>query len=270
MATQVALHRADLDQVVLQATNDLASGMQGVSDADAHGYRDALAEVLQGLAGFYAPAAATLGADWYDELRSEAEVKGRFQAIVARLPDVGRTEALAGWAVEPLFGATPSVAKTIERASGGLQRIILDADRDTIARSSIADPSAAGWRREGSGECSFCRMLIGRGAVYSEATVRFRSHDHCRCVGVPDFGGPRLTLDSGSPKPKARGSSAMKAQEGSPASAFSPGAQTAERAAFIERQIKQMEADLTAGRGTPWQRDMVRQLRKEQAALRIP
>jgi hypothetical protein len=28
-------------------------------------------------------------------------------------------------------------------------------------------------------------MLIGRGAVYSEATADFQSHDHCNCQAEP-------------------------------------------------------------------------------------
>ncbi len=204
MATQVELHKADLDTVVSQAKRDLAAAMRGVPDANARGYRDALAEALAGLVEFYVPAAATLGADWYDELRAEAEVKGRFTARVAPPPDSGRAQSLAGWAVEPLFGANPSVAKTLERAGGGLQRIVADADRASISMSSIADPASVGWRRVGAGKCSFCRMLIGRGAVYSAATVQFKSHDHCECTAVPDFDSPRLMIRWGADHKKSR------------------------------------------------------------------
>jgi hypothetical protein len=51
--------------------------------------------------------------------------------------------------------------------------------------SSIADPKARGWMRVGSGRCDFCRMLIGRGAVYTESTVDFHAHDHCGCGATP-------------------------------------------------------------------------------------
>jgi hypothetical protein len=194
MATQVALHRADLTTLTGLASTGLVTAMRGVPEGDAAGFRDALQVTLDDLVALFAPAAASLGADWYDELREEAEVRGRFQAIVADLPDAGRTQALAGWAVEPLFGATPDVAAVLTRADGGLQRIILDADRNTIARSAVADPQALGWQRVGSGACAFCRMLIGRGAVYSEATVQFASHDNCRCSAVPAFGGQPLPV----------------------------------------------------------------------------
>jgi hypothetical protein len=75
--------------------------------------------------------------------------------------------------------------------SGGVQRLVANAARDTIIGSSLADPSATGWRRGsgGDGDCPFCAMLIGRGEVYSEKTVKFGAHDNCDCVAVAVFNG---------------------------------------------------------------------------------
>lgn len=178
-------HRADLAELARLAEGDLSVVFRNVSKADR--VRESLMDVLPRLVAVYAAAAASLAADWYDDLREEAEARGRFQAIVADLPDVGRTDALAGWAVGPLFGAAPDARAALGMASGGLQRIIFNADRDTVRVSSIQDPGARGWQREGAGECDFCRILIDRGAVYTEATVDFESHDRCGCVGVPAF-----------------------------------------------------------------------------------
>jgi hypothetical protein len=178
-------HRADLAELARLAEGDLSVLFRDVSDADR--VRESLIAVLPRLVTMYGSAAASLGADWYDELREQAEVRGRFQAIVAGLPDVGRTDALAGWSVGPLFGATPDASAARSMASGGLQRIIFNADRETVTGSAVRDPKARGWQREGVGECSFCQMLIGRGAVYTEASVQFDSHDRCQCVGVPVF-----------------------------------------------------------------------------------
>jgi hypothetical protein len=88
---------------------------------------------------------------------------------------------------QPLYQAEPDFPTTLVKVAGGLQRIIANADRQTIQASSIADPGARGWAREGSGNCDFCAMLIGRGAVYTEATADFDSHDHCGCIAVPAF-----------------------------------------------------------------------------------
>lgn len=150
--------------------------------------REWLADVLPGLVALYGSAAATLAADWYDDLREQAGAKGNFRAIPAELPDQGRTDSLAGWAVGSMFGPDPNPTATLTLATGGLQRIVANASRQTITVSSIADPAARGWRRVGRGSsCEFCQMLLGRGDVYSEASADFASHDHCNCGAEPAF-----------------------------------------------------------------------------------
>lgn len=185
LSPAVRRHRADLGQLASLAEGDLQIIFRDVSNAIR--VREELTDVLPELMTLYGSAAASLAADWYDDLREEAEVRGRFQAIVAELPNRGRTDALARWGVAPLFGAQPDAQAALAKVSGGLQRIIFNADRDTIMQSSIQDPRARGWQREGVGECDLCQLLLGRGAVYSEESSQFETHDRCRCVGVPAF-----------------------------------------------------------------------------------
>jgi hypothetical protein len=73
------------------------------------------------------------------------------------------------------------------QSSGAATRLVLDAGRDTIRQTTVADPRTAGWQRVTSGGCDFCAMLAGRGAVYSEATADFASHDHCACSAEPVY-----------------------------------------------------------------------------------
>lgn len=178
-------HRADLAELARLAESDLSVVFRDVSNADM--VKGALNDILPPLVALYGSAAASLGADWYDDLRERAEVRGRFQAIVAELPDVGRTESLAGWAIGPLFGAEPDATTALSKAAGGLQRIIFNADRDTVTRSSIQDRAATGWQREGVGKCELCALILTRGAVYTEESSQFETHDNCMCVGVPVF-----------------------------------------------------------------------------------
>lgn len=77
--------------------------------------------------------------------------------------------------------------------AGGAHRV-LDADRQTIIRSAHNDPRCTGWRRVTHGGCKFCNMLAGRGEVYTAESVRFASHDHCRCTAVPAYGGPEVNV----------------------------------------------------------------------------
>lgn len=144
----------------------------------------ALMDVLPDLIAVYGSAAATLGAEWYDEMREAAEVAGQFTGIAAELPDAGRAQALAGWAT----ATGTDAASTLALVSGGLQRVIASADRGSVALSSTADPHADGWQRVARGDgCAFCKMLAGRAELYSEATADFASHDKCHCVAVAAF-----------------------------------------------------------------------------------
>lgn len=196
MTTQAQAEQHQTDLAVLIAAALLALRDLWRSLVTPEDVRDALMTGLPGLVALYGSAAAALAADWYDDVRDELEIDGRFRAIVADLPDIGRTDSLARWGIDPLFGAEPDVKATQTLLEGGLQRIITDLSRDTITQSALADPQALGWQRigRGEGDCAFCRMLIARGAVYTEATVDFASHDHCDCIAVPAFGGRELPV----------------------------------------------------------------------------
>jgi hypothetical protein len=72
-------------------------------------------------------------------------------------------------------------------ASGSVSRLVLNAGRQTVMRSVIRDLRGKGWERVTSGGCSFCRMLAGRGSVYTEESADFNAHDHCACSAQPVY-----------------------------------------------------------------------------------
>lgn len=185
-AAEVDAFRNDVAALAQLAQNDVRLLFTQFDSPSA--LTSGLVELLPELVSVFGSASATLGADWYDTVRADENVSGRFRAITARLPDTGRSTALARWGVGPLFAKQPDYAAARTLISGGLQRIIADAARHTVTESSIADPAADGWQRAGAGRnCTFCAMLIGRGAVYREATAAFAAHDHCDCAAVPAF-----------------------------------------------------------------------------------
>lgn len=170
------------------AAGDLAAVWPELAVLSVEDARDGLIDVLPALGETYGSAAAALAADWFDEAREQAGVSGRFSPVLAPQVASARWVALARWGVDPLLGAEPNSAAALTRIVGGLQRTIADQHRTTITDSAIADPKAAGWRRVGVGDsCGFCRMLIGRGGVYSEKGVEFKSHDHCNCAAAPSW-----------------------------------------------------------------------------------
>lgn len=178
--------RRDIAELARLADNDLAALWRQVSTAAQA--QVALAEILPQLIETYGAAAATVAADWYDEAREKAGVGRRFVAEPAEVGDTGAAQ-LAGWGVGPLYAENPDWNAARVLIGGGLQRRIANAARDTIRGNSVRDGSADGWQRSASGGCDFCQMLAGRGAVYTEASADFASHDWCGCVAVPAFKG---------------------------------------------------------------------------------
>lgn len=187
MTTASEARQGLLDLTAL-AKRELDALWARISHLPAVQVREALVDVLPAIADEYGLAAGALAADWYDDERDRADVSGFFSAEPVEMPDQERFEALAVWGTTPLFSEKPDAASALSLIAGGLQRTIADAHRLTIVESTQADPKATGWRRVGIGSnCGFCRMLIGRGAVYTESSVTFRSHDNCNCAASPTW-----------------------------------------------------------------------------------
>lgn len=163
--------------------------------------RDPLAAVLAEIGNKYGDAAATLAADFYDDMRADVVKSGAaFTPRLAEVPSLERFQSLAGWGIGPLFGTNPDPAIALSKISGGLQLVVGNAYRETIMGSSIADPAARGWQRVADGNaCGFCLMLEGRGSVYSEASADFASHDKCGCTAEPAFEGEPVPVQPYTP-----------------------------------------------------------------------
>lgn len=176
--------RTETAKLVRLANGDLAALWRMVSEGASA--ETALRDLLPAIIQQYGEAGGALAADWYDDQRDKVGAKGRFTASPLPANDRG-AQALIGWA---LSTATDD-ASLATLVAGGTQRRIADHVRLTIADNSVNDKAASGWQRTGVGECKtgFCDMLIGRGAVYSEATADFAAHDHCQCTAVPAWGG---------------------------------------------------------------------------------
>lgn len=198
MATPAELAVAITDLAAL-ADNDLSALWRQVSTAVEA--REALMDVLPSLVGTYALASATISADWYDDLRDAVEARGRFVAFPVEPERLG-ADVLARWGVGPLFAEEPDWQRARVLVAGGMQLRIANASRYTVARSAVADPAADGWQREGVGECDWCNVLIGRGAVYTESTADFAAHDHCRCSAVPAWKGQPRPVKPYTPSPR--------------------------------------------------------------------
>lgn len=143
---------------------------------------EAYYQALPTIVETYGYAAAVAASDFYDAMRQAAGVEDFFEAVLPELDNLG-TDELIGWAA-----ATATTSETFPAlVQAGAQRRIANFARDTITESSYQDPKSLGWMRIGSPKCSFCAMLISRGAVYSKRGASFASHDNCDCQAVPAF-----------------------------------------------------------------------------------
>lgn len=184
---QVQSFKADNAALVDLAYEDLAAIWAALDLTDPFAVKAVLLEAFPDLVATYGVAAGTVAADFYDELRDEAQAAGRFTAIAAATPDPEALAANARWALGGLFKGDP--AASLSAFSGALDKGIKRAARDTIAGSAERDPAKARWARVPSGRgCAFCLMLASRGAVYgskSAAGGMRDYHDHCHCQPVP-------------------------------------------------------------------------------------
>lgn len=81
-----------------------------------------------------------------------------------------------------------ALAKGLRGVTGSTQRHVLDAGRDADLDLMNADPLVTYYERVASASaCNFCKMLAGRGAVYTLESGSFKSHDHCACGIRPVF-----------------------------------------------------------------------------------
>lgn len=76
------------------------------------------------------------------------------------------------------------VAEMKRRLAAGTSRHIKQAGREAVI--DAAGDNGMAWARElsGSENCGFCAMLASRGAVYTQTSVTFRTHDHCDCQAI--------------------------------------------------------------------------------------
>lgn len=188
--------RSGVLRVQTAASADLAALFRRVTTAAQA--LEALSDILPAIIEQYGAAAAVVAAEWYDQARVKAAVPGRFSAEPAEVGDRG-VAPLVSWGLAPLLIPRQPDAPAIDerallrtalvRVDGGMVRRIGDVGRETVMASSVRDPQARGWQRYAVGGCAFCVMVASRGAVYTERTANFASHDNCRCTAAVAFVG---------------------------------------------------------------------------------
>jgi hypothetical protein len=223
-AQQQAEHQAAQTAILTLAVDELLDNLAGIENLSAERAAALARDVIADLAGIYGDEAASLNADWYDEVRAEvaAALALEYAAQMADPIPADDIQEDIGWALAPLFapetGEVPDYESAIGRLAGKLQFFVGEMGRDTIAVSAAEDPAGTTYARHASANaCAFCRLMATRGATYltkesaefvtGEIDPRTREvargprgsqspgekfHDHCKCIAVPQFPGDTL------------------------------------------------------------------------------
>ena len=176
--------RSALQANLTAAERDLTEIFGAFSDP--YELRDELLDVYPELVRVYGDEGASYAADFYDASRAAANPGGRYTATLA--PPIPAEQAIGSlrWALGPAFEDAWDVA--LQQLIGSSSRLIQEPARETMSWNVDRDPAAVGWRRETRpGSCRFCRMLAGRGGVYTRESAFFAAHDNCKCVIAPSW-----------------------------------------------------------------------------------
>lgn len=128
-----------------------------------------------------------LAADYLDDFRRESI---GLPAEVLSQPSLDMMVA-----VGVLASVSPFRDQSFSEAAAAARGLMMRGGRDMIATAANRDRKAVGWRRVTDGDpCTFCAMLVGRGAAYKSdktagalASKRFKGpgsykfHNHCGC-----------------------------------------------------------------------------------------
>lgn len=220
-ARSVARYRAAQAGLVRLLLRDLRGLRRLVSPRRLQPSVRAWIEAATALVEQHAVVAATLAADFYDGERADAAVPGSFTVPLADPPPSEQTTQSLRWATKDLWPRADGDATLVQqepvdvrldaamaRAEGVVERLVLNAGRDTMREAVRRDREAVAWARAAAlGCCSFCALMASRGATYHTAGTagreanelfegegRAKFHNWCRCTIVPVFRGQRFQL----------------------------------------------------------------------------
>lgn len=189
------VERADIERFRL-ANSALSESVQSTLEAFFHSLdlskpelvRDALLEFLPILTDQYGSVAASMAADWYDELRAASGASGRFRALAAPSVPAEAVETKVRYLAGHLW--TPDPAGMLGGLLVAADKYVKQPGRATMAAN--AKREGVRWARVPTGKktCSFCLIIASRDAVFlSKKSAKYDSsgekyHGECDCQPV--------------------------------------------------------------------------------------
>lgn len=179
--------------------DEIVDYLAGVPELTPQQFRNSLIVQTNLVVSQYGDVAASMAAEWYEDIRVSEGVRGSFRALPQSSPyNADAVEGMVRRAVAPMFDEVPDVSAVMRTVAQNAGKYVLGASRETVRRNSFIDPRGTGFQRIARpGSCDFCLMLVGRGAVYKRETAFFASHGACNCAAVPswDRGAPEVDVD---------------------------------------------------------------------------
>lgn len=158
-----------------------------------------LFDYIPALVTQYGDIAATVAADWFEELREVEGVSGRFRPPLGPSVPLEQVNGRLGYATRasgPLFlGDSATLTAFLSMMAN---EYALQPGRETIIEAARKDKAAFA-RVPEPGACKFCLMLASRGFVYSKDTVgdSKKFHGKCRCNAMPVWDETRARVEYG-------------------------------------------------------------------------
>lgn len=188
-ANELRLAQAEIRRLVESRMNEIVAYLAGRPDLSPAQFRNSLIAQTNLVVSQYGDIAASMAAEWYDDMRLAEGVAGSFRAVPQVSPyGADAVDGMVRRAVAPMFDEVPDVSAVMRTVVQNAGKYVLGAARETVRRNSFIDPRGTGFQRVARpGACDFCIMLVGRGAVYKKETAFFASHGDCNCAAVPSW-----------------------------------------------------------------------------------
>lgn len=187
------------DGIAALVERDLLAFLASLDPARPDAVKADLFEFIPVLIAQYGDIAATVAADWYDELRAAEGVPGRFNAPLAPLVPDEVINGRLGYATRPDGPLFAGAFDTLTAFTAMIaNEYALQPGRDTVMQAAHRDKAAYA-RIPEPGACKFCLMLASRGFVYSKDTAgqSRKFHGKCRCNVLPSWDETRARVEYG-------------------------------------------------------------------------
>lgn len=195
--TDLEVFRAGLSGLSIEAQEIIQRTMEGLSDRPAREALPLLKAVLPDVVQTFGAAAASLAADYYDDVRATAGVAGDFAAEALDTVPSEQILASSSFATKGVYTDGADLLDTSGAMMKVVDRLTKKPGRDTLYTAGLRDPNPPRYARvpRGAVTCRFCAMLASRGAVYASAATAGEHkdfHDHCDCAVSLIFDGQAL------------------------------------------------------------------------------